>query len=110
MKTKTSTHTPGPLLLRTYPDDYPDVVSDREVEPGIRENRIIAQSVGTEADGRRLVLCWNVHDDLVAALETLADATYPEEGSGTRCPDLRVVKEARAAIAKATRTPNPDSS
>lgn len=56
-----------------------------------------------KADAERVALCWNCHDELLAALESLANAyteTLAEEYSKPEsdCPELVA---ARAAIAKA---------
>ena len=98
-------HTPGPLLFywRTNEAGEPDCGIFALRLPGHAYSIARCPRYQTkerwEADAARIVLTWEAHDDLVAALE-LVDAW----GHGLRhetAHESKMVRAARAALAKA---------
>jgi hypothetical protein len=55
----------------------------------------------SEANSARLVLCWNSHDKLVAALKALVNEMQYHNPGGTTKPQLAALSVARAALANA---------
>lgn len=63
-------HTPGELLK-----DYKDIAT-----PGLlvsRQGKMLLGQVNNEADFKRIVKCWNLHDELVKTLEAVLHWVEP---------------------------------
>ena len=75
------------LRVETFPDDYPSIVTDDGVT--------VCPSVSTVVFAEHLVLCWNVHDELVTALEDCVKAL------GNSGDMIRACRKAHAMIVKA---------
>lgn len=92
MATTKATHTPGPLTVEKLYliADGKGIVADLDASQ-FDDNE-------SKANAARLALCWNTHDELVAALRGalpyLAARATDAEGYG-------LVRAARAALAKA---------
>lgn len=106
-------HTPGELSVRPYGDGDSLVIHAGDdwricfmATPGDSPNAM--QRI--KADAARIVLTWNCHDELVAALEWYADemCEYSAgfEGCGLLSSDDCAGCKARAALSRAT-SPTP---
>ena len=103
-----SKHTPGPLFVDCAVDGYGNytIRLDDATEHGNTDEDVIATAYKVD-DAERLVACWNSHDDLLEALETLS--SWPrksETANGALSSDptegiANMRRFARAAIAKA---------
>jgi hypothetical protein len=94
------THTQERLVL-TSQDDFPTGTANFESRYGV--DAIVLYHDNSKADARRIVQCWNQHDELLATLKDMVAlvewAMSDEPDEPTHIDGAAVLERARAAIA-----------
>ena len=104
---KKTEHTPGPLFIRRNGDVFTLEKENSELRSIVAsssEAGLCPEHGGTaEANAARLVLCWNTHDGLVAALSRYGrhDRNCPLNNEANRPGDGRCACGFSAALARA---------
>ena len=110
-ETQTVQHTPTPWrvlqMYRTLPTGEP--LSRYEIAPVYDSDLVLAQVPGDTsedyANALHIARCVNAHDDLLAACEALCEGAYrimADDLPLLPTPMAEAIRDARAAIAKAT--------